>query len=364
MTHKISEILGPTPNTFTSEERHLLFLIRERILAALPPLRLCGLLSRSQCSLALPIVVQVETILSDTLYFVHPILLGQAPMAAAQNAARTNDADFWPPGCRIRATLKTKLAEYSERLELAIQLLNTALLTIKTTLNKFQKPSSICYVTLTKAAQTIATWGSSFGDLFSLQGMMLLAGADRNWHLVAQVAVLKLSRLRRAGSCRYSFQFTALTPAPLCCDSTQVDQSMDIAVSLRMQRTFQENFMIPSSCACVGGGHPSQPPSSDWETVMPISRAQRKKVRATTQLSRKVYMRPNWGKNVLVIHADEQKRRPVLALIVDDAPNKISKCLEFIYTSRLLALGDNTVGLVDSLSHELIAESLRGASDP
>lgn len=213
LSDRISQLLLPADSEYTAEEKHLLFLIQSHLLAIIHPLRSCALWDRNRVSCVSPLILQVELILTDALTFVHPLLLGQRPIAAAQyvvarqtglaqnhlrtphsayNAtrlitptrARKNHPDRWSASTtselHVRATLVDKLRECSERLHIALDLLNTAMNTIQTlevirTSTEPRRQSSIvCLVTLLAAHRRLLTLDKCSGDLMLVRGRLLV----------------------------------------------------------------------------------------------------------------------------------------------------------------------------------------------
>eukprot|EP01054_Gregarina_sp_Poly1_P003469 Gregarina_sp_Poly_1__3468@NODE_2006_length_2876_cov_35_067996_g1296_i0_p1_GENE_NODE_2006_length_2876_cov_35_067996_g1296_i0NODE_2006_length_2876_cov_35_067996_g1296_i0_p1_ORF_typecomplete_len556_score56_73_NODE_2006_length_2876_cov_35_067996_g1296_i011292796 len=233
LSERISQLLLPASSTFTIEERQLLFIIQSYLLGISQPLKLCGLWSRHRTSCVLPLVVQVEDILRDAMLFIHPLLMGQRPIAAAhyiQNRAH-NCSTVGPPlrTCgrnrmrtstetnkrnwssrlhqsdhHVRASLRDRLAESAERLSIALALLNTALSTIQACDILYQTinaPPSVCLVTLLSSFRHLRATERCTGDLMSLNGQLLIdssqwdsATASQGWHRISASASLRVMR--------------------------------------------------------------------------------------------------------------------------------------------------------------------------
>eukprot|EP01053_Blabericola_migrator_P000837 Blabericola_migrator_1__836@NODE_1206_length_5110_cov_47_888757_g818_i0_p1_GENE_NODE_1206_length_5110_cov_47_888757_g818_i0NODE_1206_length_5110_cov_47_888757_g818_i0_p1_ORF_typecomplete_len495_score62_41_NODE_1206_length_5110_cov_47_888757_g818_i0811565 len=224
LSERISQVLLPASSTFTVEERQILFLIQSYLLGILHPLKLCTLWSRHRASCILPLVLQVENILRTSMLFIHPILMGQRPIAAAHciqarsqqqqylmyNAkAKHPAAHSHPPPStrqsehRVRASLKDRLAECAERLAVALALLNTALNTLQVcdTLQYTNKTTPpICLATLLSAARRQREFEACTGTLMTLQGQLLLTTEEsrEKWHRIAKYAHCKIVRLTLA----------------------------------------------------------------------------------------------------------------------------------------------------------------------
>lgn len=213
LSDRIGQLLSPIESGFNEEEKDVLFDIQTYLLGIVQPLRLCSMWTEQRFSCVSMVLSQVEVILREVMTFVHPLLLGQRPIAAAHSLWQSSHASnsrgppslydyrnllssgapkrtaLRPTEAKMRASLAVKLAHCSHRLALASHLLQSAMTTVQMVEHMVpaRPPKDrVCLVTLLAAHQRLMETAKCSGDLITVRGHVfffypaVLADQDAN----------------------------------------------------------------------------------------------------------------------------------------------------------------------------------------